>query len=294
MKLRILLLTALTGLMFSCATVVVDLPSVTDVPTDTRFEGRVIWHDLLTHTPAESQRFYAELFGWEFESPGAGYGVGGRGGYTLIRHNGRLIGGMIDTNALSGKSDISQWIMVVSVADVDAAAEVVGRTGGEVLTRPTDLRHRGRMSVVADAEGAVFALLETGDGDPPESNIEVGDFLWDELWSGRIDDAGGFYAELGGYDIESASTAGGDQQNYRLLRKEGQPRMGILANPLQGLDPVWVNYLRVEDPAAITARVADLGGRVLIEARDRDIGGQAAVIAGPSGAGIAMQTWPLD
>jgi predicted enzyme related to lactoylglutathione lyase len=49
----------------------------------------------------------------------------------------------------------------------------------------------------------------------------------------------------------------------------------------------------VDNPAAITARVAGLGGQVIVEARSRPIGGEVAFIAGPSGAGIALQTWPL-
>jgi hypothetical protein len=62
---------------------------------------------------------------------------------------------------------------------------------------------------------------------------------------------------------------------------------------MEGLDPVWVSYLRVADPAAITAKVAGLGGRVIVEARPRSLGGEVAFIAGPSAAGIALQTWPL-
>jgi predicted enzyme related to lactoylglutathione lyase len=64
--------------------------------------------------------------------------------------------------------------------------------------------------------------------------------------------------------------------------------------PFEGEHPVWVNYLRVEDPSAITTRVEGLGGRVLLDVRERDVGGSAALIAGPSGAGVALQTWPLD
>jgi len=57
--------------------------------------------------------------------------------------------------------------------------------------------------------------------------------------------------------------------------------------------PVWVNYLRVADPAAIAARVEALGGRVLVPVQARRIGGYAGLVAGPSGAGIALQTWPI-
>ena len=67
-----------------------------------------------------------------------------------------------------------------------------------------------------------------------------------------------------------------------------------MPNPLEGLPPVWVSYIRVENPAAIAARVAELGGRIIVEARPRPLGGEVAFIAGPSGAGIALQTWPLE
>ena len=81
--------------------------------------------------------------------------------------------------------------------------------------------------------------------------------------------------------------------SYRLLKDGDKPRVGIMPNPLEGLKPVWVSYLRVQDPASITARVSDFGGRVIVEARSRPLGGEVAFIAGPSGAGIALQTWPL-
>ena len=86
----------------------------------------------------------------------------------------------------------------------------------------------------------------------------------------------------------------GAARTYRLLKAGDTPRVGVLPVPLEGLDPVWVSYIRVEDPAAITAQVSGLGGRVIVEAQPRPLGGQVAFVAGPSGAGIALQTWPLE
>ena len=83
-------------------------------------------------------------------------------------------------------------------------------------------------------------------------------------------------------------------RDYQLMTMSGRPRAGIMQNPFEDVRPVWGNYLRVEDPAMIAARVEELGGKVLVEAQMRDVGGTAAFIAGPSGAGIALQTWPLD
>ncbi|MDH4107415.1 MAG: VOC family protein [Gammaproteobacteria bacterium] len=280
------------AVLFGCATVTVDLPAITDAPTGQRTPGKVVWHDLLTHTPEASQRFYEELFGWSFENLPVGFGSGG--GYKLIRHEGRLIGGMVDTVKLNGRTDISQWVMVLSVADVEAATRYFSSNGGQVLTKPTDLSHRGRLAVVADPEGALLALLQTRDGDPPDRAASLGDFLWDELWSADVDRATEFYAGLAAYDAGPPALAPEGAGAYRVLRDGETPRAGVMANPIEGLRPVWVNYLRVADPAAIAARAEELGGRVLVAARARDVGGQAAMVADPSGAGIALQTWPLD
>ena len=102
---------------------------------------------------------------------------------------------------------------------------------------------------------------------------------------------GGAGFEAADWDTDTDAEA---PAKYRLLKAGDVPRAGIVARPLEDLAPVWVSYLRVESPAAITARVAELGGRVIVEARPRTLGGEVAFIAGPSGAGIALQTWPLD
>ena len=281
--LRAAILSTGVTLVVACAVTRLDLPPVTAAPTNQQLAGKIIWHDLLTHTPRESMRFYGELFGWEFDTSDDDY--------ILIRHNGRPIGGMIDTKALNGRDDISQWVAVMSVGDVDAAAEYYAGAGGSVLTPPTELRRRGRLAVVVDTEGAPLALLQAKAGDPVDREPEVGDFLWDELWSHELAAASQFYAGLAGYDVEAVSTRNDGNDDYRILSGPDGPRAGIMAHPLEGLEPVWVSYLRVDDPSRITARVDALGGRVLVETKAR-AGGQAAMVAGPSGAGIALQTWP--
>ena len=283
-------------LITACATINVDLPPVTDAATGERLPGKIVWHDLLTNDPKASQEFYRELFGWEFESVGSAAGLSSNSAYTLIRHNGRLIGGMIDTVALNNKDDISQWVVLMSVEDIDAATARFATDGGEVITPPIDLQRRGRMAIVRDAEGALLALLQTRDGDPADREAKIGDFLWDELWTTDVDGATTFYEDVAGLnttikDIDEDQESGA---SYRLLKAGDKPRVGIMSNPLEGLKPVWVSYIRVDNPAAITERVTGLGGQVIVDARSRPIGGEVAFIAGPSGAGIALQTWPLE
>jgi len=283
-------------LVTACATINLDLPAVTVTPGGERLPGKVIWRDLLTHDTNASQEFYETLLGWEFESIGSDAGLASDSTYKLIRHKGRLIGGMIDTVALNNRSDISQWVVSMSVTNIDDAVARFSAAGGEVLTPPKDLQRRGRMAVVRDAEGALLALLQTRDGDPADREPEIGGFLWEELWTTNIESATAFYESVAGlkaasWDIDENQESGA---SYRLLKDGDKPRVGIMPNPLEGLKPVWVSYLRVESPASITAQVAGLGGRVIVEARPRALGGEVAFIAGPSGAGIALQTWPLE
>jgi predicted enzyme related to lactoylglutathione lyase len=269
-----------------CAAVAPNLPAITDAPTGTRDSGRIVWHDLLTNTPEESMTFYSELFGWEFERPT----MISSGAYYLIRHDGRLIGGMVDANRLD-RGEISQWVTVVSVEDIDAAVARLERAGGEVLTPPTDVGSRGTLAVVTGSDGALFAMVQTLDGDPDEVEPETNGWLWNELWTDNVDASTNFYSSVFGLMADDRRVGDAD---YRLLQAGDAPRAGILAHPFEDAHPVWVNYIRVDDPAAITARVENLGGRILVEAQARDIGGEVAMIAGPSGAGVALQTWPLD
>lgn len=280
-------------LVAGCATVAPDLPAITDSPGNERTSGRVIWHDLITDTPEASRAFYGELFGWEFEKPPSFIGFGKDDSYMLIRHKGELIGGMLDANILRRDVEISQWVTVMSVADLDAAVGRVEASGGEVLTAPTDVGSRGAIAVVAGPDKAIIALLQTLEGDPAEALPEVNGWLWNELWTDDVDTATAFYKNLSGLQHDDRTPEGSDTR-YRVLLDGDTPRAGIMASPFPGALPVWVNYLRVEDPAAVAARVESLGGRVIVPAQPRDVGGIVAFIAGPSGAGIALQTWPLE
>ena len=295
-KTRFALLPLSALFVAACASLNVNLPSITETPTGERLPGKIVWRDLLTNDPAASQRFYGELFGWEFESVGNASNLRSDSAYTLIRHNGKLIGGMVDTLALNGRDDISQWVVLMAVEDLDARVATVKASGGKTVTPPTDLQDRGRLALVRDAEGALLGLLETRDGDPRDSEPEIGGFLWDELWTTDVQNASEFLGKVAGLTPDTI-VIDSDQATaptYRLLKAGDRPRVGILPNPLDGLDPVWVSYIRVESPAAVTSRVAGLGGRVIVEAQPRPFRGQVAFIAGPSGAGIALQTWPLE
>jgi len=284
----------LAALVTACAGTGFSLPPVAGGSGGERLPGKIVWQDLLTDTPQQTEAFYSGLFGWEFEPLGGGVN------YTLIRHRGRLIGGLVDQNALPATADISQWVVAMSVADIEKSVQTVADAGGEVFTPATSLGERGDIAVVADPAGALMALLQTRDGDPVDSanaDPATGDFLWRELWTVEVDRAAEFLARLALFAVESIEIDAADKSvQYRLLKTADLARVGVRTTPVPQMPPMWVSYLRVADQnelAAILAKVPGLGGEILVPALARPGGGYVAVIAGPSGAGIALQTWPV-
>jgi len=53
----------------------------------------------------------------------------------------------------------------------------------------------------------------------------------------------------------------------------------------------WLNFVRVENAAASTAKVLALGGRVVVEPRMDRHGGMVAVVADPAGAPFGLMEW---
>lgn len=107
-----------------------EVPPITAAPSTEHHPGKFVRHDLLSEDPAAAQRFYADLFDWDFES----IATRGDGAYILIRQHGRPIGGIVDARDIDRARNVSRWIPVLSVADVDDAVThtLVSCKGGGV------------------------------------------------------------------------------------------------------------------------------------------------------------------
>lgn len=247
-----------------------------------RTPGRFVWYDLITDDIDAASAFYGDLFGWTFEDvPGAS------SGFQLIRMDGVPIGGLVYHERSHPDSAESQWIGSLSVTNVDSAVTVVLDQGGTVYAGPKDLPLRGRVAVVADPQGAVLALVHTKDGDPAEREPGMRDWLWQELWTTNDDTALEFYHAMAGYDHESLELQSGE---YHVLKYDGQAFAGLAQLPWDSVPPIWLPYIRVEDPQAVADRVEDLGGRVILSP-DQIHSREAAVIEDPTGGALAVQRW---
>ncbi len=251
--------------------------------------GKVIWHDLLTEDPAAARRFYGDLFGWQFRRVDMGLGQN----YTVIEHNGRVIGGLVDGRRINRDVNVSRWIPVLSVAEIAVAIAETEEAGGTVFQAPLDIPQRGTVAVIADPQGAVLTLFESRDGDPADRFPERGDWLWNEIWTSDPDASLAFYRALvPAYEIDDADDARGG--TYRYLSAGGVPRVGVLPNPVTDIADTWMAYVRVPDPAATAAAAEALGGEILLSAQRDSRGGEIAILKDPTGAGFLVQSWEPD
>ena len=254
----------------------VDAP-VFEESTFTYSPGKFIWHDLVTSDVAEARDFYGQLLNWTFEQ---------RGRYTIVKLNGKRIGGILDIQSKSLDRHVARWISSLSVPDVDQAASVVLSHGGKIHRGPEQIGDRGRVALVSDPHGAQFSLIRTENGDPGDGPIEEGSWLWHELWTNDPIDSANFYKTLAGYsEIENIDS-------YLILKVDEQPRAGIRNLFNKALEQRWVPVIKVNDVKTISTLANQLGGRVIIEPENPDFVDQVALLADPSGALFMIQEWP--
>jgi uncharacterized protein len=115
--------------------------------------GAFSWNELNARDVAAAKAFYPAVFGWAHETH-----EGGPMPYTEWKLGGESIAGMLPMPP--GVPDMvpSHWLVYFAVDDSDAAAAKVQELGGSVMMPGID-SPAGKFSVVADPQGAAFAVI---------------------------------------------------------------------------------------------------------------------------------------
>ena len=249
--------------------------------------GKFVWHDLTTSDVDAAKKFYTALLGWDYVETT----VLGRP-YSVAKLGTSSVGGIHTPNPDRAGKTASHWLSYMSVADVDATVTKAKSGGGAILAGPVDIGSIGRAAVLRDPQGAPFGLVHLSAGDPADPAAPVsGTFFWNEYLTHDLDATLAFYNGLVPYEVTASKSESG--ASYAVL-KTGRARAGVFRLPDSKKDvpPNWLPYVLVSDPAALAARVAGLGGRVLLEPRAEHRKGSLAVVADPTGAVVALQKYP--
>ena len=123
----------------------------------TGVNGTLCWADLNTADRLRAKAFYEQLFGWEF--------VTGKDkaedAYLHIVNAGKGIGGILPESHRN-KHAPPHWLLYFLAADCDAMTAKAQELGARVYAAPMTVGESVRFSVLADPQGAVFALFSSG------------------------------------------------------------------------------------------------------------------------------------
>lgn len=246
--------------------------------------GSFCWPELATPDAARAKAFYSALFGWTpVDVPTSG------GSYTLLQLRG------LDVAALRTLGDDersrgipSHFLTYVSTASADASAEKARELGGTVMAGPFDVEGIGRMAVVRDPEGVVFALWEARGHIGARLVGEDWALCWTELATRDLARAKAFYGGLFGWTFEGAEDA-----EYLEIHRDGQPIGGVL--PMRGdiwagIPAYWMPYFQVPDCDATAARTVELAGGAAVPPKDIEHVGRFALLRDPMGAHFSVIT----
>jgi len=219
---------------------------------------RFMWYELLTTDPRAAERFYPAVVGWTVQKIGEGpdaYAIydAGRGGVAGMPPAAHVPAG-------------PNWHGYVGVPDVDACAEKVLASGGNVHVHPHDLPGVGRAAMVDDPQGVVFTLFKGNqpEGPPTSATNEPGYVGWHELVTTVEPDAAfPWYAEMFGW-VKLDSFDMGPAGQYLLWGLEpGGPQMGgMMMRQNAETRPHWNFYFQVAGIDAGAERVKAAGGQV--------------------------------
>jgi predicted enzyme related to lactoylglutathione lyase len=243
------------------------------------------WVELLTSDANAAQAFYGEVMGWTCTSPGHV-----DRDYRIFTHEGAGVGGLMplpeEAKAMGARPS---WFGYIASPDVDADVDALLASGGKVLRPAETLPNIGRFAVVADPQGAAFALWQDLSGAEPkgEPPMSVGHVGWHELYASDVDKAFEFYSSRFGWTKGEAFDMG-PLGAYQLFATGGNSVGGMMKLPPNVPQPFWNYYFTVVALDAALVKVERGGGTVVHAPSEVPGGAWIAQCFDPQGAFFSL------
>lgn len=246
--------------------------------------GSFCWFELGTSDSAAAKNFYTQLFGWDYvDNP-----MGPEGFYTMLKLNGKDVAGLYELMPdMKAQGIPSHWLSYVAVANADETAEKAKAEGATLLKEPFDVFTVGRMAVVQDPTGAVFALWQAKDHKGSAIYGMPNAACWNELGTTDTQKAGQFYSNVFGWTREDFSES---PIEYTMFKDgdRGAGGMYQITPEMGPIPPNWLVYFAVDDCDAKLQKATELGAHVMKPADDIPGVGRFAILIDPQGAAFAI------
>ncbi|WP_051927153.1 VOC family protein [Streptomyces durhamensis] len=197
--------------------------------------GSPCWVDCVTPDLDGTQRFYTELFGWQYTAEGPGY--------HLARLGGEIIGGT--GAAPPGLPPVASWTVYLATKDIDATSAEVRRLGGRIVMGPVATGADGRLCLAVDPDGAPVGFWEGHHDVGVVLADEAGAVCDFELRTPRPERAERFYGGLFGCSVRGEGTG-------LSLELDGTRLARITRTP-PGEQPYWLPHFGATPDAVARA-----------------------------------------
>lgn len=118
-------------------------------------DGTLCWAELSTTDQERASRFYADLFGWKITKGDEDQSHN----YFHIQNGEAYIGGILPATHRNPKIP-PHWLAYFAVSDCDAVAAKAKQLGATFHLPPMTLENVGHLAVLADPQGAAFAIFQ--------------------------------------------------------------------------------------------------------------------------------------
>jgi predicted enzyme related to lactoylglutathione lyase len=245
--------------------------------------GTFCWVECGTSDGEAGKKFYTELFGWDFTDNPIGPGMV----YTMLKQDGKDVGALYQLMPdMKAQGVPPHWMSYISVTSADETAAKAKEAGGTVVKEAFDVFTVGRMAVIQDPTGAVFALWQAGTHAGASIVNVPNSFCWNELATSDTGKAGDFYSTVFGWtkDVQNFG------MEYTMFGNAGRPAGGMFGiTPEMGNIPShWLVYFAVDDCDATVEKATSLGAQVMKPADDIPTVGRFAILLDPQGAAFAV------
>jgi predicted enzyme related to lactoylglutathione lyase len=245
--------------------------------------GRFIWHELLTTDTAAAAAFYPKVVPWRTQPSSMP-------GYTIWMAGQSQVGGLM-AQPSDAAGTPPQWLIYIGTPNVDATAEHAQRLGARVVKPAADIPNVGRFAVLADPQGATFALYTPGPTGGAIPTPGAGVFSWHELATTDVAGALRFYGELFGWTKGQGHDMGA-MGVYQIFERFGSMVGGMCNVQGPATPPSWLSYVQVADSSRAVAAAKSAGGRLLHGPVEVPGGSWIALFMDPQGGAFAVQEPP--
>ena len=251
--------------------------------------GAFCWIELATTDQNAAKSFYSSLFGWASQD----FPMGPTDFYTMFQLEGRDAAAVYTMRPEQRSQGVPlNWMIYIAVESADDAASRIPQLEGKLLAPPFDVYDIGRMAVVQDPTGAVFALWQPKKHTGTGISGVPGTLCWADLMTPDPARAKEFYTGLFGWRIIKGEN---DPSGY-LHIANGEKFIGGIP-PAKFRDPNvpphWLAYFVVSNCDETAAKAKELGAMTHLAPMTVEKVGRMAILADPQGAVFALyQAWP--